>query len=244
MGKVVFSFDDGLLDFYEYVFPILKKYNIKATLNVATGLVDGTVNDGFEYCTIDQIKEMSSCGVEMAIHSNYHSKNTTVEDLAVAKSKLGEWIGNQNIHGVVIPYNIMPSNDIFNWMKENKLEYLRGDEVSKIRFHHKILFKLRLLKRSTLFAKQSSKIYKINGVKYVPCIAVYPERNENYFIKYFKKMHKNHSLTLMFHSVLPTKEDIEKCPYPRGAWLVEQFENLIKWLLENDYQICTQHEIF
>lgn len=40
-NSVAITVDDGYLDFYEYAFPLLKKYNIPATFYVATGFVSG-----------------------------------------------------------------------------------------------------------------------------------------------------------------------------------------------------------
>jgi len=46
--NIVLSFDDGRKDFYEYALPILKKYNLVATLNVTTGYVDGNFKPNWE----------------------------------------------------------------------------------------------------------------------------------------------------------------------------------------------------
>lgn len=40
-NSIAITVDDGYLDFYEYAFPLLKKYNIPATFYVATGFVSG-----------------------------------------------------------------------------------------------------------------------------------------------------------------------------------------------------------
>lgn len=41
-NTVALTIDDGYLDFYQYAFPLLKKYNITATFYVTTGFVDGS----------------------------------------------------------------------------------------------------------------------------------------------------------------------------------------------------------
>ncbi len=55
---VVLTFDDGYLDFYDYVFPILKEKGIKATLFVISQYVGGE-----RYAGWGQIKEMSDSGL-------------------------------------------------------------------------------------------------------------------------------------------------------------------------------------
>ncbi|PLX28679.1 hypothetical protein C0581_01395 [Candidatus Parcubacteria bacterium] len=39
--SIVLTFDDGAKDFYEVVFPLLQKYNIKATMHIMTGVRGG-----------------------------------------------------------------------------------------------------------------------------------------------------------------------------------------------------------
>ena len=96
------SFDDAFFDFYYFVFPLLKKHNIKAVLAVPTAFIeeDTTLNpeerlnvsgyDGLHqgksfshnpFCTWREIKEMVSSGhVVVATHSHNH-KDCTKPDL-------------------------------------------------------------------------------------------------------------------------------------------------------------------
>jgi len=68
-GKnIILTFDDGYKDFYTQVFPLLKKYNYKATLYVVVNAL-GTKG----YLTRDQIKELAASGlVEIGSHSFNH----------------------------------------------------------------------------------------------------------------------------------------------------------------------------
>lgn len=52
---IILTFDDGYIDFYTTVFPILKKYNFHAVSFISTGLIGG----GY-YMNWDQIKEIQS----------------------------------------------------------------------------------------------------------------------------------------------------------------------------------------
>ena len=76
------TFDDGYLSFYEYAYPLLQKYNMKAVLSVIGKYSDlySECNDrnvNYAHVTWDDIKEMSKSGlVEMANHTyDLHTLN-------------------------------------------------------------------------------------------------------------------------------------------------------------------------
>ncbi len=69
-NQVLLTFDDGYKDFYTNVYPILKKYNYKATIFISTGLIDQP-----GYLTRDQLKEIMASGlIDIGGHGNYHEK--------------------------------------------------------------------------------------------------------------------------------------------------------------------------
>lgn len=66
--SVVLTLDDGYLDNYTNMFPLLKKYGAKATVFIVTDLID---TEG--YMTRDMIKEMSASGlVSFQCHTAHH----------------------------------------------------------------------------------------------------------------------------------------------------------------------------
>lgn len=67
--SVVITFDDGYADNYLYAFPILKKYNQKATFFVVSNFFGAS---GY-YMTAEQIKEMSDSGMDIESHTETHS---------------------------------------------------------------------------------------------------------------------------------------------------------------------------
>lgn len=68
--KVVWlTFDDSMIDFYRVAYPILKKYQAKATNNVITGF---TQNNSVANLTIDQMKEMKKHGMSFQDHTVSH----------------------------------------------------------------------------------------------------------------------------------------------------------------------------
>ena len=66
---VLLTFDDGYVDNYTELFPLLQKYDVKATIFVIAGTVDWNPNN----LTSAQIKEMSdSCLVSIQSHTQTH----------------------------------------------------------------------------------------------------------------------------------------------------------------------------
>ncbi|OIN94803.1 hypothetical protein AUJ38_01625 [bacterium CG1_02_42_9] len=75
--SVVLTFDDGYRDFYEFAFPLLKKYQLKATVFIISDFIDRN-----DYLTSDQIKDMiDSALIEIGFHTLNHAylKNTGSE---------------------------------------------------------------------------------------------------------------------------------------------------------------------
>lgn len=65
---VLITFDDGYRDFYTDAFPILKKYNIKATVYIVSGFLDKP-----NYIFTWQLKEIARSGlVEIGAHTVHH----------------------------------------------------------------------------------------------------------------------------------------------------------------------------
>lgn len=65
---VVITADDGFYDFYEYAFPVLKKYNLKATVFVTTDKIGESGRLDWK-----ELREMSDSGlVTIASHTKSH----------------------------------------------------------------------------------------------------------------------------------------------------------------------------
>jgi peptidoglycan/xylan/chitin deacetylase (PgdA/CDA1 family) len=81
-NPIILSFDDGYLNNYVYVFPLLKKYGFNAVFSIIGNSTDKftqkkDINLEYSYATWDQIKEMAESGIiEIQNHSyNLHSMN-------------------------------------------------------------------------------------------------------------------------------------------------------------------------
>jgi peptidoglycan/xylan/chitin deacetylase (PgdA/CDA1 family) len=72
--SVVLTFDDGYVDNYTHMYPILKKYGFKATIFVITDSVD----KNSAYLTSTQLKELESNGIAIESHTVDHKKLETL----------------------------------------------------------------------------------------------------------------------------------------------------------------------
>ena len=85
--KVIITFDDGYEDNYNVVFPLLKKYNFNAVIFLVSRLNrnEWGISEGepsFNLLSDEQIKEMSTYGIEFGSHTMTHQDllKLTVED--------------------------------------------------------------------------------------------------------------------------------------------------------------------
>ena len=82
-SAIVLTFDDGYEDFFVNVLPLLKKYQMKATLYVVPGFID---TQG--YLTQEELKKIIASGlVEIGTHTLHH-KNLTRLSTEVAKMEI------------------------------------------------------------------------------------------------------------------------------------------------------------
>ncbi|MFC2340938.1 MAG: polysaccharide deacetylase family protein, partial [Selenomonas artemidis] len=73
---VLITFDDGYVDNYTTAYPILKKYNLKATIFVVTGFLSKRKG----YLTWDQLREMEQHGITIESHTVTHAPLPELSD--------------------------------------------------------------------------------------------------------------------------------------------------------------------
>ncbi len=93
--SVVLTFDDGYEDFYTDVFPLLKKYQMKATLYIISDFIGR-----YQFLKVDQIKELAASGlVEIGAHTLDHvylksiSSLVAQEQIIQSKKDLEKMLG-------------------------------------------------------------------------------------------------------------------------------------------------------
>ena len=90
---VILTFDDGFVDFYTDVLPILQHYNFIATLYITTAFVGAKhwlkYEDGLTKPMLnwDQIAEISAAGIECGAHSHSHPQLDTLPEV-VARDEI------------------------------------------------------------------------------------------------------------------------------------------------------------
>ena len=142
-------FDDGFYDFYYYVYPLLKKYNLKAVLSVPTKYILDDTNIDTEkrlsikhsdmiynpqvieyapFCTWQEIKEMSESGyVEIASHSINHSNLTKLSlEEAEKEIKISKDIIEKKIEKECKTFTY-PYGAFNNIVRENVKKYYKYD---------------------------------------------------------------------------------------------------------------------
>ncbi|MEK7653176.1 MAG: polysaccharide deacetylase family protein [Patescibacteria group bacterium] len=111
-NPIVLTFDDGYADFYYNVFPLLKKYDFKATLFV---IVSAIGQSG--YVSENQIREMNQSGlVEIGSHTLNHVSLKFIDDekakteIFESKRKL-ERIISEEVKSFAYPYGFFIDRD-------------------------------------------------------------------------------------------------------------------------------------
>lgn len=96
--SIVITLDDGYKDNYEYAYPILKKYNIKANIMLITGLMEGA-----DYLSWNQVEEMKQSGlVYFTNHTwSHHNVGRSTQEkikfeIETAKKQLEQHTGQNN----------------------------------------------------------------------------------------------------------------------------------------------------
>lgn len=151
--SICLTFDDAYTDFYYLIFPLLKKYNLKAVLGVPTKyILDDTEFDmdtrlGFEhndlfknykkatFCTFKELEEMIKSGlVQIASHSHTHTnllENVNLEDELVLSKKILEERLNIEINSFIFPFGKYDEKIVEETLKHYKFAFRIGNAVHK-----------------------------------------------------------------------------------------------------------------
>lgn len=253
MKYVVFSFDDGRKDFYTYALPILKKYNMGATLNVISDFVGGHAPSGFlssenEFMTFDEIYDSYTYGIEIG----NHSKNHTNELEMVDGFRLDDKNDEKKKYGFASPGSYVCNKNIdsyYEFVKDGKLLYIRsGRQIKRDGLFHAVLYVLLTKIKSPFLFWLYQKRNIINlkkDYKFYPSLAADSLTTAKEMKYVISRMKDNYAAIFMFHSILPKTA----LGYGKDKWFndIDDFEEICKFCSEHkEIQVVTNkylHEI-
>lgn len=125
------SFDDGFESVYTHAFPVLKKFNAKATIYLATKYIDNVWMDNeTPMLKSHQIKEMADYGIEFASHTHTHCDVSKapipnlIEDLKKSQEIISRFTGDNKM-GFAYPFGYeLKQNDAPNFFKDLNFSYI------------------------------------------------------------------------------------------------------------------------
>lgn len=232
------SFDDGRIDNYTNVLPIIKKYGLKATVHVITGYVDGTYCDKLASssgaCNITQLQEMKKNGFEISIHGDKHI--TEIDDYNTCIKKLKKWKLLENEYGFSIPHSDEKkiTNEFKNNLNLTQTKYIRtGKNLNLLGYKYKILYLLSIIFSSgclfNLYNEINVNKFRNMDVMLLHSVVIKKNIKWKMIKKMIKKRLSNDEwIILMFHSVLDKNNPLYHDS--NWVWSTENFEKLCSFL--------------
>ena len=249
MKNVILSFDDSRMDFYINVFPLSKKYNVPATLNVISDFVENPSNYSFPSggnmaMSVAQVKECEESGlVEISCHGHTH-KNTK-EDVIANIEAFKRWGIDTKGIGFASPTSYITLRNknekgVWELINDNTISYVRsGIQIRREGLaytflslmdrylHSKMLFKI--LNNRTVVRKPerfllSTAIFSYTRLGQIKCL--------------INSIKDNSAVILMFHSVVKKGQTGYGCD--RFYYDYNTFNELLNWLVnQKSARVCT-----
>lgn len=124
---ILITFDDGYYSNYEYIYPILKKYNVKASIFIVTDKVGNEI-DGIKYLGWNECLEMQNSGlVEIFSHGKRHvfydklSIRQIRDDVNESYKVIEEKLGNKEVKVFAYPYGAYTTETVIT-LKNNGID--------------------------------------------------------------------------------------------------------------------------
>ena len=125
---ILITFDDGYYSNYEYIYPILKKYHIKASIFILTDKI-GKEIDEIKYLGWEECLEMQNSGlVEIGSHSTKHVFYNKLpvreirDDVTKSYKIIEEHLGKQALKVFAYPYGAY-TNETVRALKNNGIDF-------------------------------------------------------------------------------------------------------------------------
>ena len=144
---IIITFDDVYVNQYEFAYPLLKKYNLKACFYAPFSFVGGTDvwNNGTEkLMSVSQLKDLDPAVIELGLHSFAHRpySSLSLESIQEDFKKCHDFVSkhNLNISNILAyPYGDFPRKEpkktqFFEELKKQNIAYgLRiGNRLNKL----------------------------------------------------------------------------------------------------------------
>ena len=153
-NSICLIFDDGYYDFYKYIFPLLKKYNLKALLAVVPSVIlqncdedDNTRlniehNELFNnykkgtFCTWEELDIMSKSNIIQIVSHSYSHKNLIEDDvdlqleLKTSKEMIEKQL-NTEVESFVFPFGKYDQELLKKTKQYYKYSFRIGNAINK-----------------------------------------------------------------------------------------------------------------
>lgn len=244
MKYVTLTFDDGRIDNYAYVSPILNKYDLPATIFCVTGFVDGTwrkTDGGWKSVTapvsVEQLQEMSYDRWEIGLHGDKHI--TEYEDLKNAITKMKSW----GFSTTLLPFSIPDSKNETDELQKiiesdiiDHISFIRKGRAIKAKSLKNIVLYVLYTKCKQQWAYNRFNIpsvnLKANFDRYnVSSVVVRHEDSPQMMLKFLDSVPDESWTVFMLHSILPESDKYYNADC--WTWSDVKFDTFVKGLKNN-----------
>lgn len=240
MKHVAITFDDGRSDNYLLAKQIMDKHQLRGTVYITTGFIDGTweekevLKSPTRPLTITEIVDLYDSGWEIGLHGDKHQ--TQVDDMRVALDKLQLWGIEYKKWGISIPNSATSETEIesiFASEYGEKISYVRrGRRCDTALLKNKVLYGL----YSVLKSKWAYRRFNAENVFFcddidkssIPSVVVKANDISTLIIDFIERLTDEATVVLMLHSILPASHPM--CGKDPWSWDEKNFEMLCSGL--------------